>query len=376
MPDRTRILLVEDNPDDARLFWRSVLDAGEHDVVPVHVETLGEAVERVAEGDISLILLDLSLPDSQGLDTVLRMIEGAPDVPVVVLTGLDDADTGQQAITAGAQDYLVKGHVDGRLLGHCLRYAAARHALMRKQVRLVEELEESNRAKTYFAATMSHELRNTLTVVAGYADMLASEWKDGGGRVGNVLASIRTRADESLQVIQTTLELTRSESIAGEPEWSEVALSELFAELVDETQLPSNKRDLRLTSSVEPGAEQPLRTDATKLRMVLRNLLTNAVKFAEHGMILLSAERTDDGVRIRVKDPGRGIPEDQLPALFEPFRQAHGFASRGAGGVGLGLYIVQRVVRLLGGSIAVASKEGEGSTFTLRLPIEPPDGDS
>ena len=114
-----------------------------------------------------------------------------------------------------------------------------------------------------------------------------------------------------------------------------------------------------------------LRTDAVKLRMILKNLVSNAIKFTERGAVRVTANRSGDRVRLTVSDTGIGIPADELPHVFEPFRQAHGHRSRRAHGAGLGLYIVRRLVDLLGGTIAVDSAAGRGTTFAIELPLVP-----
>jgi signal transduction histidine kinase len=101
--------------------------------------------------------------------------------------------------------------------------------------------------------------------------------------------------------------------------------------------------------------------------MILRNLISNAVKFTPDGEVVVSAARRDDGVELLVRDTGAGIAEEDLPHLFEPFSQASPAA---LGGGGLGLYIVHQLVKILGGTVAVDSRRGEGSTFTVRLPID------
>ncbi len=126
MREAIRILLVEDNPGDARLERILIDEAGCGAFEVATVETLGAAIARQAEDRFDVALLDLSLPDSVGLDTVTRLVAAAPELPVIVLTGLDDDATGMAAIRAGAQDYLVKGETDPKLLGHVLHYAVER----------------------------------------------------------------------------------------------------------------------------------------------------------------------------------------------------------------------------------------------------------
>jgi CheY-like chemotaxis protein len=128
------VLLVEDNPDDAYFLQASLRDVGAVEFKLTHVETLHEGLKHVADGGTDVVLLDLSLPDTLGLDTLNRMLASAPDIPVVVLTGLDDSMLGTKAVQAGAQDYLVKQGADGRLLTRCLHYAIERQRLRQQAV--------------------------------------------------------------------------------------------------------------------------------------------------------------------------------------------------------------------------------------------------
>jgi len=242
-------------------------------------------------------------------------------------------------------------------------------ALALDNARLVEALEQSNTIKTYFAATMSHELRNTLFAIGGYSDMLR-EAVDGAGPARGWVESIGERARESMQVIQAALELTRSEVRPGQLDERPLDLGELFAQLARESETARAGRPVAVEWTIEPHLPE-LPRDGVKLRMVLKNLVGNALKFTERGAIRVNAVRQGDHVCLTVADTGIGIPEAEVATLFEPFRQAHGALSRRAGGAGLGLYIVGRLVDLLGGTIAVESAPGSGTRFTILLPLAP-----
>jgi len=528
-----RLLLVEDNPDDADLLREILADSRGERVTLVAVETLAEGLAHLDRTPIDLLLLDLSLPDSQGLATVTRALAHARRVPIIVLTGLDDDALGMQAIHAGAQDYLAKGQVDGPLLRHSMHYAIERHRLLAHRTddaqvfaalvrvgealmtslhtnalldhlchvtaevlgcdvtstwvfdeaadayapvaantraeweriatlrvpraglgplanarpgdgavhrlddslrrslpeplmrmpegvtagicltlrrgsevvgtqvcgyrdpafpwtsvqqriasglvqfaalaldnaQLVAALEQSNAIKTYFAATMSHELRNTVFAIGGCSEMLVDALRRQQSSEPERLAKvIGERARESLQLIQAALEMTRSEVRPAQPDEREVALVELLEPLRREIDFLCDGRALAIEWQLAPDLP-PLRTDAVKLRMVLKNLVSNAIKFTERGAIRVQADRDGPCVRVTVSDTGVGIPAEELPHVFEPFRQAHGGLSRRAGGAGLGLYIVRRLIDLLGGTITVDSAPGRGTTFAIELPL-------
>src|SRR6202163_515572 len=152
------VLLVEDNPGDARLLREMFNEHGSHNTELTHVECMSEAEKHLAEGAVDIILLDLGLPDAQGLGAVRRAHAAAPGVPLVVLTGLDDETLAAQALQEGAQDYLVKGQIEAHGLLRVLRYAVERKRL--------------DRLKDEFIATVSHELRTPLTSICASLGLL------------------------------------------------------------------------------------------------------------------------------------------------------------------------------------------------------------
>jgi signal transduction histidine kinase len=245
-------------------------------------------------------------------------------------------------------------------------------ALALDNAQLVAELEQSNAIKTYFAATMSHEIRNTVFAIGGLSEMLTEALqRPDGAEPARLARGIGERARESLQLIQAALEVTRSEVRPAQADEREVLLADLVEQVHRELDLLRDGRALAFEWHVAPEVPA-LRTDAVKLRMVLKNLVGNALKFTERGAVRVVAERAGACVRLTVSDTGIGIPAEELPHLFEPFRQAHGQVSRRAGGAGLGLYIVRRLIDLLGATIAVESAPGQGTSFAIELPLQPP----
>jgi signal transduction histidine kinase len=254
-------------------------------------------------------------------------------------------------------------------IAHGLVHVAA---LALDNAQLVAELEQSNAIKTYFAATMSHELRNTVFAIGGCSEMLLDALRHPGSNDPVRLAqTIGDRARESLQLIQAALEMTRSEVRPVQSDERELSFDDLIEPLRHELDGLCSDRALAIDWDAAAGLPA-LRTDSVKLRMILKNLVSNAIKFTERGAVRVSATRAGDRVRLTVSDTGIGIPAEELPHVFEPFRQAHGPRSRRAAGVGLGLYIVHRLVDLLGGTIAVDSAPGRGTTFAIELPLGPP----
>jgi signal transduction histidine kinase len=244
-------------------------------------------------------------------------------------------------------------------------------SLALETARLVEELEAANRLKSEFVATMSHELRSPMNIIIGYHELLL----DGGfGPLSETQRDPLRRADRSarelLDLINATLDLSRLEAKRIVLELGDVAVAALVDEVAREFTDVADRAEVEMRWYAAPDLPA-LRTDRVKLKMVLKNLVGNAVKFTERGRVSLEAGPYQGGVEFRVADTGVGIPAEAQAVIFEPFRQVNVAPHQVRAGAGLGLYIVRQLLDALGGTIAVESEVGRGSTFRVWLPLAP-----
>jgi len=230
-----------------------------------------------------------------------------------------------------------------------------------------EASDQANEAKSAFLAHMSHELRTPLNAIIGYAELIHDEHDDDElrGDVERILTSGR----HLLGLVGDILDLARVEAGRFEIELSMVDLGELVTDVAEGMRPVVEQRNNRLT--VCNDAAPVLLTDATKVRQVLINLLSNAAKFTEGGEVGLRLSQTPWEVAVAVHDTGPGIAEERQRAIFEPFTQEDRDTHLRHGGTGLGLAITRRFCHLLGGDIRLRSAPGEGSTFTMVLPRPP-----
>ncbi len=271
-------------------------------------------------------------------------------------------------------EFAWKGPLELRALGHQLTTLAATHADHVRALRAhAEELERSYRYKSEFLANISHELRTPLNSILLLSKLLA-DGRSGLRPEQQEQARVIHEAGSDLRgMIDNILDISRIEAGGVELnlEWAEVLV--VVQEVMELVQPQFADKGLSLRLVADPATPQRVRSDWDKVRQILKNFLSNAAKFtAQGGATLETAPSTDSagGIEIRVRDSGIGIPADKQAVIFEAFRQADGSTRRRYGGTGLGLTISRELAHRLGGHISLESVEGQGSCFSLHLPLD------
>ncbi len=413
----TRVLLIEDNPGDARLVREHLAEVSASRQFQVTVAgTLGEGIRLAAGSSADIVLLDLSLPDAFGLETVARWQEAAPTLPLIVFTGSDDESLAVAAVREGAQDYLVKGRIDGTALAQSIRYAIERkriqedlrlaktsleqrveertadlqqinarleaeiaerilaeqrvNELLKREQAARQQVESANRSKDEFLAVLSHELRTPLNAILGWAEILRAD-EPTHAELHEGMEVIERNARAQARLVEDVLEVSRI--ICGKVplKMAHLDLSATIEEALATVRPAAAAKGIVLQLVPSTGAIQ-VHGDADRLRQVIWNLLTNAIKFTPgEGQITVSSRTAAAGqAEIEVHDTGIGIKADFLPFVFDRFRQSDATATRLHGGLGLGLSISRHLVDMHQGQISAASAgEGLGATFTVTLPV-------
>src|SRR6202167_1199835 len=312
-----QVLLVEDNAGDARLLREmfSKEKAGSFELS--HLTHMRDAEVRLAKGGVDIALLDMGLPDGHGLDTLRRARAAAPDVVMIVLTGMEDEALAAEAMKEGAQDYLIKGQIENRALPRALR-----HAIERQRMQAEADLMRKNeiQLRDEFLSHVSHELRSPLTSIYSFNSIIAD------GLAGQTTP----QQDEYLQIIlrnvgqlramiEDLLEVTQAQSGKLAVEVQSVSVNEAAAYAVDTLKGAAKQREITL--SFLPSACLPLAfADATRVRQILTILLDNAVKFTPTGgTVTVEAKEyeTDRNmVLVEVSDTGCGIKSEETERIF------------------------------------------------------------
>lgn len=390
-----RVLIVEDNPADVALIDESLAERKREQFECASVSMLATALAWIKNETPDVLLLDLSLPDSTGIAACERIHVECPSVPIVVLTGLDDEEVAIEALQRGAQDYLVKGHIDSGLLARSLRYAIERQrietALQRAhdelEDRVAQRTEELRRANEVararheelahlarlntlgeMASSLAHELNQPLTAIVAYLNSCLRRlgndgWEDEVVReeVETELEKASRQAKRGAEIIQRLRRLVSkrdAERVAFNVNDSIRTVAELVA-----TELRTGNVQMQLALDDELPT---VSADRVQIEQVLLNLVRNGIDAMASGggeLRVSSARDVQGNVEVKVIDGGHGADTDTLGRLFDPF-----FSTKESG-LGLGLSISRSILETHQGKLSVAPNVDRGLTFRFTLPI-------
>ena len=377
----TRVLLIEDNPGEALLLRTSLAELDDFPVEVLHARTLSMGIDWLAREMIEVVLLDLGLPDSQGLDTVTKLISQETEVPIVVLTGLDDKTVALEAMKRGAQDFLVKDAlVDSELLVRTIRYSIERkraELALRESNRQLEEalrelrkaqerivLQERMKALGQMASGIAHDFNNALVPIVAYSDLLRTNPKVFGAREQSFVEKIHTAA---------TIVVKRLQEFYRREQYSEESELVNFNQVVEQAVALTRPRwkdqikafGIEINVETELGDLPETEAKEAELRDLLMNLIFNAVDAtSEGGTVTISTSHIADHIQVEVKDTGKGMSEEVLSRCYEPF-----YSTKPNRGSGMGLTMVHGIVQRHDGSIDIQSRLGEGTTVTIGFPV-------
>jgi signal transduction histidine kinase len=353
-----RVLLIEDNMADAALVTELLREHSPDEFELTHCSSLQAAHRYLDTASADCALVDLSLPDSAGLEGVDQLHERHRMLPLVVLTGNPDDQLALRAVYRGAQDYLVKRAADAGQIARAIRYAVERK-------RAEHELEE---AKDRFFAAVSHDLRTPLACIIGYLEeLMVGEAESLTPQVRSFLEIVTVNAERLSRLVNDVLFMACARGDAPDLERTHIDLGSVARMAVEAVRPFAVEKRLEL--SVVCAPLQPVWADADRMGQVLDNLLSNAIRYTPAGgRVAVRVFPTHAGPAVEVADSGVGIGPEERDHVFEFFYRAPTARETAAAGVGLGLSIVNTIVHAHGGRVTVDSQPGAGSRFTVTLP--------
>jgi signal transduction histidine kinase len=318
-------------------------------------EAFMERLDREAPPD--LLLLDGKLPGIDGIEVMQVLERRGAEIVTVMITAYATLENAVRATKLGAFDFLAKPFTPNELR-HTVSKACREIVLTRRARRLEAERRQ---VRFEFLSVLAHELKSPLAAVEGYVDMLRHGPVDAA-----VLDRMEARIGGMRKLIADLLDLTAIESGRRKRELQEVDLREVAIGVAANAAVAAAAR--RVAIAVEDGPGCRLRADRGEMEMLLSNLVSNAVKYnVEGGRVTIAVAPDGAGASLSVSDTGIGIADADKARLFAEFSRIRNDRTRGIEGSGLGLSIVSRIAGLYGGRVEVASREGEGSTFAVRL---------
>ena len=360
-----RVLIVEAPVKDEEALKKYLSEETDpvYNVETIHNQKTG--LERAALGGIDVAFLDEAVLEREGFGVLDPWAQKAPQACLVILFNKDNKELFSEAIRKGAQDYVTKTEINGRLLSRVIRYAMERKGTQEKMKHLANQGLD-------FMSLVSHELRPPLAITKEGVHLV---WDKVLGKTNQKQQQVLTTALRNInrldQVIMNMLDISKIEAGKIALNKQRVNLADLAKQIVDsfDTRIREKKLTLRVVSSSD---QVDIYADKDRIFQVLTNLVGNAVKFTKAGSIGITITQGSDEVECAVSDTGTGITKDDLPRVFGKFQQLAWAPGGGEKGVGLGLAISKAIVELHGGQLQAESELGKGSRFTFMLPKELP----
>ena len=354
--DNFSILVIEDSFSDADLLNKNFVKAGKRWTLTI-VERLSEGIAKAKTNHFDIALLDLSLPDSDGLETVENFIAAVPGIPTIVLTIASDEKLAIAAIGRGAQDYLIKGEITPDVLVRAIDYGIERG-------RLLKQLVQSNADLEAFNFLMAHDLQAPLRTIKMYSEVVLDDYAD---KLDDTAKDYLQRSIASTTRLNSLIKDLLNYSRIGhnEIDLEQFELAEVVEAVIEDLELLIEEAQAEVIVEPFSFAVQGYQSILTQ---VISNLINNAIKFVPSDtspLVRIWADQRDRYIRLWIEDNGIGISPEDRQKIFEVFIRLHGINSYP--GTGVGLALVKRGMERLQGRVGVESELGVGSKFWIEL---------
>lgn len=353
-PREIKILVIEDNLADAQLIEEMILLKEKTQWKLQHAATFKDGLRIFNENHFDIILLDLFLPDSHGLETLAQLHAHKLKIPIIVFTGMDDEKTGIEALRQGAQDYLVKGQMNADLFIRTLQYA-----IERKHLDLV---------KDELISYVNHELGNPLTIMKeGVSQVVEGVLGDINDQQRKYLSAVLSNIERLQRITEDLLDTTKIEFGKLLLEKTTFDIVVLARETLEIIRKPAEQKHMELRAQFSSNSIM-VYADKNRIAQILINLLNNALKYTSQGHIELSIKENHNHIECKVSDTGHGIADSDVPKVFKKFTRFTQKDGEKTKGTGIGLYICKELVEMHGGKIWVETKLDVGTQFIFTIP--------
>ncbi|HVO74358.1 MAG TPA: hybrid sensor histidine kinase/response regulator [Ignavibacteriaceae bacterium] len=371
---KIEVLLIEDSIHDARLFAESLTNNYNEEFDIIHSSDVKSGIKSLSQKSFDIIVADLNLPDSRGIETFHKIKQASGNIPIIILSGMNDSNLTLESIRNGAQDYVYKGSYEGDFIYRVLRHAIEREKLFReieertiKLIKLNNELQELNHNKDRMYSIISHDLLSPINALNGYASLLKENYNDYSEEERKESVDV---IDELVRNVTDLLKelLIWSGVNTGRIKYTPETLNlgSLLRKQVEYLKLTAAKKNIGLSEAIN---EMYIMADKMMIETVARNLISNAIKFTKSGGKISIKNFSADGMAIFIiEDSGIGMEQNELDKLFKKNENISKEGTNQEKGIGLGLLICKEFINRHNGTIEVQSKKNSGTSFIVSLP--------
>lgn len=358
------VLIVENNKIDSGLLTKMVEGISSKVDEIVAVESLANCLKTLEQKDFDVVLLDLNLEDSVGVSTIHRIKEKRPFLPVVIISGMEGDEIENDIVDSGAQDYLHKGRFNLRDLNKTIRFAIGRVKTEEKLKEVNAKLIQSEKMSSVgqLAAGVAHELNNPLASILTNLHMIAEDPLHEDNQT--LIEVTQKSAKKCKDIVMSLLKYSRGNHIS---DTKIVNINDVIEEALSLISHQFEHNGVELVKNL--GVVDPVKVNMDELQHVITNLLLNAkdaiAESGKSGKIIIKTFQGNKTVNIVIKDNGPGIPREDIRKIFDPFYSTKDVNK----GTGLGLFTSYNIIRGFNGHLDVVSREGDGATFTVILPV-------
>jgi len=359
-----KVLLIEDNPGDVRLIWEILSEVRNSPFYLNVADTLLKGLLEIEKSKPDVILLDLTLPDSNGIYTLNRVRDKVKDVPIVIITGFDDEITAVQSLKEGAQDYLVKGRTDADLLKRALLYAIERN-------RLLLEIEKKDKVRKNFITIVLHEVLIPTSIIKASMWMCDKKENINLHEAKQIMDVVMSNTSKIFSFLDDLINVAELESGKFSILKKNTDINNLLYKTIQDIYPIAHEKSIKITNE-KTNKKIEIILDPVRISQVITILLLNAIKYSEANKeIKVGVRDENDKFNIYIKDEGYGICKSDVDQVFNSFFSSDEGVERYPP-IGLGLSIAKSIISAHNGKIYVESEgEKKGSIFNVILPKIP-----
>ncbi len=362
------LLIIDDKPENISVLFHFLVNHGFKILIAENGE---DGLMNAEEEQPDLILLDVMMPEIDGFETCMRLKQNpkTQNIPVIFMTALSETVEKVKAFELGAVDYVTKPFQQEEVLARIKTHLVLRKLQQELEAKN-EDLIKLNQEKNEFLDIVAHDLRNPLSAIYTAADFLKKKNPDAGSNINEMAGYILDASKQILNLIENFLNIKMIESGKEEIEREVVDIKMILQWMISHYAVNAQKKNITLHFHFEDKQQYLVWVNESRMTQVLENLISNAIKYSPHGkQVNIWLSKRQCCIRCEVEDQGPGLSESDKKQLFGKFARLSARPTGQESSVGLGLFIVKKLVEMMNGKIWCESELGHGATFIVEFPL-------